>query len=190
MDSDKCIERIYASIYSVILGRYQWQLADTLCPSYKDIKSMMGRVSAVPGPLLELQSVVLLWKAWFSAGNVMDSDGAETICTLEEEVWLLSGCGHVRQSALVHGLVSQGRTALSPLSAVGGFAFPIVPLKEAVMGISIRTRLTCPAYTWNFTSFSFTRPEVQVQLLSCTTQPARSPKGLGANPVLGHLQQS
>lgn len=122
----------------------------------------------------------------------MDSGGAETICTLEEEVWLLSGCGHLRQSAIVHGLVSQGRTALSPLSAVGGFAFPIVPLKEAVMGISIRTRLTCPAYTWNITSPSpgqrtvqqgkGVSSEVQVQLLSCTSQPARSPKGLGCQP--------
>lgn len=52
MDSDKCTERIYTSIYSVILGRYQWQLADTLCPSPEDIETMMGRVSAVPGPLL------------------------------------------------------------------------------------------------------------------------------------------
>lgn len=41
------------SIDSVILGRYQWQLADTLCPS-KDVKSVMGTVSAVPGPLLQV----------------------------------------------------------------------------------------------------------------------------------------
>lgn len=40
---------------------------------------------------------------------------------LEEEVWLVSGLGHLRQSALVHDQVSQGRTALSTLSAVGGF---------------------------------------------------------------------
>lgn len=30
----------------------------------------------------------------------MDSGGAEIICTLEEEVWLVSGCGHLRPSAL------------------------------------------------------------------------------------------
>lgn len=85
---------------------------------------------------------------------------AETICTLEEEVWLVSGHGHLRQSALVHDLVAQGRAALSPLSALSGFVFPPVPLKGAVMGISMRTRLTCPSHTWHFTSFSSTRPEM------------------------------
>lgn len=51
MDSDKC------------------QFADTLCPSLKDIKSMMVLVSAVPGPLLGL--AVLFWKASFSAGGML-----------------------------------------------------------------------------------------------------------------------
>lgn len=123
----------------------------------------------------------------------MGSRGAETICTLEEEVWLVSERGHLRPSVLVHDLVSQGRTAFSPVSAVGGFVFPTVPLKGAVMGISIRTRLTFPSYRWNFTSFSSTRPEncparegvsseVQVQLLSCACQPIRFPRGLGCQP--------
>lgn len=43
-----------ASIYSGILGRYQWKLADTLCSSPKDIESLVGKVTVVPGPLLGL----------------------------------------------------------------------------------------------------------------------------------------
>lgn len=46
-----------ASVYSVILGRYPWQLADTLCPS-KDMKSMMGRVSWVLLGLAECSFVM------------------------------------------------------------------------------------------------------------------------------------
>lgn len=42
-----------ASIYRGVLGRFRWKLADTLCPP-KDIKSLVGKVSAVPGPLLGL----------------------------------------------------------------------------------------------------------------------------------------
>lgn len=56
-----------------------------------------------------------------------------SICTLEDEVWLVSGRGHLRQSALVHDLVSQGRTALSPLSAGGGFVFPVVPETHGIL---------------------------------------------------------
>lgn len=56
--------------------------------------------------------------------------------------------------------MAQGRAALSPLSALGGFVFPPVPLKGAIMGISIRTTLTCPSHIGNFTSFSSSRPEM------------------------------
>lgn len=38
------------------------------------------------------------------------------VCTLEEEVWLVSKHQHLRQNVLVHDLMLQGRTVLSPMS--------------------------------------------------------------------------
>lgn len=126
--------------------------------------------------------------------------GAETVCTLEELVWLVSKHQHLRQSVLVPDLMLQGRTTLSPMSGVDSFVFPVVPLQGTTTVISIKTRLTWPSWTSHLLSHPPGQRNVhqgksQAQKCRFNYCPAPIslsylPKAQAASCVLKHVQQS
>lgn len=140
-----------------------------------------------------LQSVVLVWGAC-SVQWTSWAAGAETVCTVEEEVSLVSK--PLRQSVFVRDLMLRGRTPFSPLSGVkNSFVFPVVPLcgttqwSASKLGSPVPLRLAILLLSClpdqrirEMSSKGRGKPGGAGSIIVLTPQPLVSPEGLGCQP--------